>query len=462
MEEETKEQEQDVLSTLHPEAPVPSSVQCDPKTTKENLHLSNVHDSNHTSHSLTNHVSNRIQRVTKSHNVQQRPLSIKYRCKNCFSLVLLTVFLVLYSILGGFLFSSLESSHELSYNSKVTKWKNDTAILLATELRQVPPYEDTWARTVFHYLDVFERDLLKAYRRGYEQNAQTKWSFTEATFFSVSLLTTIGSNEPALGSQWSQSVLMIYTAIGIPLAIAWMFKLGSSLATLWIALFIRIFACEARENRKVQAEDSGITRTRYITEEKDPEANYPSNVSASSLTGGVVTRNPTVSSLKNIIDKTRPTEGIRCSGDTSSSNNTLHITQQMRPNAVKPEGRSVSIKTRNHSSTCRGLIMWPRDLAVPTVFSFILLLVYFILGVAVISVIEGWALIDSTFFIFVMFTTIGPNISSTLTSSSVVRLHKSIFFTVYLVAGFCLISMILNLLCMQCKVMKRKRNLVPA
>lgn len=85
----------------------------------------------------------------------------------------------------------------IEYNAKIDKWKNDTAILLATELRQVVPYEEVWARTVFQYLEVFEKDLLKAaavgYRRLDDEDRDQRWSWTSSFFFSMALMTTTGN-----------------------------------------------------------------------------------------------------------------------------------------------------------------------------------------------------------------------------------------------------------------------------
>lgn len=101
-----------------------------------------------------------------------------------------------YAIGGAYLFSHLERPRDIDHNSKIDKWKNDTAILLATELRQVKPHEEIWSRKVFHYLEVYEKDLLKAsalgYRRQEHKERNQRWSWTSSLFFSVSLMTSSG------------------------------------------------------------------------------------------------------------------------------------------------------------------------------------------------------------------------------------------------------------------------------
>ncbi|XP_035231004.1 uncharacterized protein LOC118202893, partial [Stegodyphus dumicola] len=119
----------------------------------------------------------------------------KCRSIKRFSLIiLLTAITFGYATGGAYLFSHLEKKREIAYNAKIDKWKNDTAILLATELRQVRPHEDVWAKTVFRYLQIFERDILKAsaigYRREDDVDRGTRWTLEGSLFFSISLMTT--------------------------------------------------------------------------------------------------------------------------------------------------------------------------------------------------------------------------------------------------------------------------------
>lgn len=117
-------------------------------------------------------------------------------------MLIYTAIVVGYALGGAYLFSYLERTREVQYNAKIDRWKNDTAILLATELRQVTPHEEVWARKVFRYLELYEKDLLKAsalgYRRQDYRDREQRWTWTSSLFFSVSLMTTTGKYFAAL------------------------------------------------------------------------------------------------------------------------------------------------------------------------------------------------------------------------------------------------------------------------
>lgn len=121
------------------------------------------------------------------------------KLKRCLLLITFTAIVWGYAIGGAYLFSHLERKREIEYNAKIDKWKNETAILLATELRQVTPHEAIWARKVFHYLEAYERNLLKAsavgYRRLDDEDREQRWTWTSSLFFSVTLMTTTGKGE---------------------------------------------------------------------------------------------------------------------------------------------------------------------------------------------------------------------------------------------------------------------------
>ena len=140
-------------------------------------------------------VSTELRLPSKPSQISKKRICFK-KLKHCLLLIIFTVFVAGYAIGGAYLFSYLERKRDIEHNAKVDKWKNDTAILLATELRQVKPHEEVWARKVFHYLELYEKDLLKAsalgYRRQDNRNRDQRWTWTSSLFFSISLMTSSG------------------------------------------------------------------------------------------------------------------------------------------------------------------------------------------------------------------------------------------------------------------------------
>ncbi|CAL1275802.1 unnamed protein product, partial [Larinioides sclopetarius] len=87
-----------------------------------------------------------------------------------------------------------------------SKLKNDTAILLATELRQVKAHEAIWSQYVFKHLDIFEDALLKSTGLGYWRqdiaDGKKRWAYPNTMFYSLSLMTTTGYGSMTPRSKW--------------------------------------------------------------------------------------------------------------------------------------------------------------------------------------------------------------------------------------------------------------------
>lgn len=93
------------------------------------------------------------------------------------------------------LFQHLEQQPDLKLVNEVVSGRNDLVVTLATELRQVFPYEMAWRRKIDDYFIKFETILNNATQRGYSTTKRTfyKWDYFDFVLFSLQLVTGQGS-----------------------------------------------------------------------------------------------------------------------------------------------------------------------------------------------------------------------------------------------------------------------------
>jgi hypothetical protein len=96
------------------------------------------------------------------------------------------------------LFQHLEQQPDVKLVNDVVASRNELVITLATELRQVFPYEMAWRRKIDDYFIKFEATLNNATARGYSTNRRAfyKWEYLDFLLFSFQLVTGQGDFPP--------------------------------------------------------------------------------------------------------------------------------------------------------------------------------------------------------------------------------------------------------------------------
>ena len=89
------------------------------------------------------------------------------------------------------LFQHLEQQPDIKLVNDVVSSRNELVITLATELRQVFPYEMAWRRKIDDYFIKFEATLNNATARGYSTHKRAfyKWDYLDFLLFSLQLVT---------------------------------------------------------------------------------------------------------------------------------------------------------------------------------------------------------------------------------------------------------------------------------
>jgi hypothetical protein len=96
------------------------------------------------------------------------------------------------------LFQHLEQQPDVKLVNDVVSSRNELVITLATELRQVFPYEMAWRRKIDDYFIKFEATLNNATARGYSTSRRAfyKWEYLDFLLFSFQLVTGQGDPSP--------------------------------------------------------------------------------------------------------------------------------------------------------------------------------------------------------------------------------------------------------------------------
>jgi hypothetical protein len=141
---------------------------------------------------------------TKSYKERLRRERIK-ECLSCckkfvaffFSQVGLCCLVVAYSIMGGFLFKTLEADNEMSQKSTMLKTRQhhvDRLWNLTIELNIL--YKPNWTLGASKILHEFQHEVYKATKEkgwdGKDASQEIQWSFAGALLYSVTVITTIG------------------------------------------------------------------------------------------------------------------------------------------------------------------------------------------------------------------------------------------------------------------------------
>lgn len=159
---------------------------------------------------------------------ESRALAPASRCRICFrkffaflvSNVGLCVLVVAYSICGAFMFRAIESPFEVQTTKQVSELRDKTILKLwnisknyarlnryinqtmlthfiLTAYYNNILYYDKWKQSVTDEIKIFQRELFRAIKDGYESQhsvGQEQWSFSGAFLFSLTVISTIGMN----------------------------------------------------------------------------------------------------------------------------------------------------------------------------------------------------------------------------------------------------------------------------
>ncbi|KAK3083425.1 hypothetical protein FSP39_022314 [Pinctada imbricata] len=166
----------------------------------------------------------------------------KERCIKCckkftaflFSHIGLCSLVVAYTILGGFVFMTLEAPAELQQRERIQiKRKNHVERLwnITTEVNVFS--QSNWSLEADRVMRAFQADIYRATKDlgwdGKDGEEDAQWSFAGSLLYSITVITTIGYGHIAPKTDGGRFVTIIYALVGIPLTFLCIANLGSLL-----------------------------------------------------------------------------------------------------------------------------------------------------------------------------------------------------------------------------------------
>ncbi|KAL5022084.1 hypothetical protein ScPMuIL_001239 [Solemya velum] len=159
------------------------------------------------------------------------------------SLIGLVFLLVIYTVVGAFIFEAIESPNEAHYKSNVMATRRDmvSKLLNASQLLK---HKDTisWGNDTEKLLLNYEKQILKAYKNGINTPSDEQvWTFWGALFFCGTTYTTIGYGHIAPITDLGRLLAIVYAVVGIPLAMIVLADLGKrfTLGLKYLWAFVR-------------------------------------------------------------------------------------------------------------------------------------------------------------------------------------------------------------------------------
>ncbi|GIY89889.1 ion_trans_2 domain-containing protein [Caerostris darwini] len=361
-------------------------------------------------------------------------------CTFIIIVILLCLLTISYLIGGTWLFLYLEETQEVAYIKEFERLKNDTAILLATELRQVKAHEAIWSQYVFKHLDIYEDALLKSTGLGYwrrdHDDGKQRWTYPNTVFYSLSLMTSTGYGSMTPRSKWGRTATVCYSIFGIPLMLSWIVCMGHLFAYYWSWMFdsvcCRFLGFGPDEDVSTTPRHQGNRKFHFRSNSVAP---------APETNNSVLTNNPNETQDKSL-ELERTTENkfhYHLKNDVKRAYDTLQ-------HSDTSSGIEEAIVKRNYALIDRKLN--DLDHAVSIVFAMIFFIAYFVFGSVMFSLIEDLAITDILYFNYLMLVSIGPGCYELQDDIAENKIKGNLAYIIYLIFGYIMLSMVLNLIYM--------------
>ncbi|KAH9501844.1 two pore domain potassium channel [Dermatophagoides farinae] len=339
------------------------------------------------------------------------PSKCRICCRKFFAFLLsnvgLCVLVVAYSVGGAFMFRAIESPFEVQTVKQVNELRNKIILNLWNITYNTNIlYHEKWNVQVTDTIKLFQRELLKSIKDGYEgqqSEGREQWSFSGAFLFSLTVISTIGYGNISPRTDRGKLMTILYAIIGIPLMLLYLTNIGDILAKSFRYVYGGLCSCKQSSTTLKQ-------RNRLLLQR-----------AVSAPTG--------IYSMTNHTSQLTPEIGVGVGFSYDPTTMTMMTT------SAPPSTTTIKFKENNR-------------VHVPITLCLLILASYVCGGGLLFSIWENWNYLDGSYFCFVTLSTIGfgdlvPGASVVESSGSQ---EKLVICSLYLLAGMALLAMCFNLM----------------
>lgn len=235
-------------------------------------------------------------------------------------------------------------------------------------------------------------------------------------------------------SKFGRPAVVLYSILGVPLAFFWFMIVGYSLAVCWISLFRNICCRLCGEDPKLNWEDVFLRAERDSPKLLKVRSNSVAPIDEQHLIpqGSRRFNHSTKIKLKKRQTDFDARFTTRINHSTSEKNRIVNSTSKY--------ARQVETELDEISKIYRST-----EYAMAIIYSILFFIVYYVFGSIWLSILEGWLLLDTMYFNFLMFMTLGPGCHELENDNSEIKMKSRLCYSIFLCIGYCILSMSVNL-----------------
>ncbi|XP_044002702.1 uncharacterized protein LOC122848589 [Aphidius gifuensis] len=330
-------------------------------------------------------------------------------------------------------------------------------------------YKENWTRLAEREIFEFQERMAKSlYRsslsiygntvqrssRGHDRRTgfigDRKWTFGSSLLYSLTLITTIGYGCVAPRTIWGRVITIVYALAGIPLMLVYLSTVGDVFARTFRKLYGKLCHCNNNNNNKNNKNEKFIvtqppmpglidkTYHRYDNhiEAKLSPGNFYSSKDSSCDELGLRATGGTI-----LLDRDHLDGNIYIHTNSASSANILQDTEKRHLHSCTQMSMMSSPVSYGTDTIC--------VVRIPISLCLLIILLYVCGGAYVFHRLEGWSLLESTYFCFTSLGTIGFGELVPLGRKAPTKLLEELSLcacSLYIIIGMGLIAMCFNLM----------------
>ncbi|XP_046740088.1 potassium channel subfamily K member 15 isoform X1 [Diprion similis] len=344
------------------------------------------------------------------------------------------IFVLAYTLVGAFTFMAVEGGLQ-SDSSAVISSKSgpEEAAALSAEIRSLTVeklwsitedlnilYKDNWTRLAAQEILDFQNTLVHTLRKqlyqalpattGQHPTRHHRWTFSSSLLYSLTLITTTGYSNVVPKTLWGRLISIIYALTGIPLLLVYLSTVGDVLARSFGRLYGRLCRPRSCTRKPSKAYHNHV-------DSKSGGNYYPSKDSSCDDLGRA----------GSVVLLDCGSEGLQAASSST---------------ALDPSSKGHLHHGFHHRLPC------PKAVRIPITLCLLIIIAYICGGAVLFNRLEGWSLLESSYFCFTSLGTIGFGdlVPGGAAAPSAILEELSLCATsLYILLGMGLIAMCFNL-----------------